>query len=507
MGVQVSTLTQNVKCVDKQFIDFEFDGKHVSEFGWVAVVSGGDRHLFDASPSFEDETSEVNGVSGQYYWGTRFKTYSRTYELATDGVTEAEIDAFKLHFIPGKYGKFVEDKLLGRYCYCRVSAVVSFKTVPFKKEVEYRGKKIVVNEYKGSCSITFQQDFPFFYGEDNYFAAENEDNLRLSYINHIPFPDSWTNAAPLLVGDEVCCLSSGEVKDKQAVSLSSPISYYNPSTAPTRPIISLSLKHSFTRNIPSADSLIYFSTIKDEINFTSCPYNEIRVKGGAKESSSMRYTSPDVIYSINRAIQLAGQYYSNNSVWIITELEELLRQEIVNSKVIGWAIAQLRLMMTIEAYYNSTGQLSKGITEVDLTQLTGYNGKASLNWLGYFNIAMLSFFANYKEGLTSLLLTSENLFETTVWPAFQISFDSENSQASITYSYNQIDSALTKITTTEKQSGDMMLSNYIILEGGDTLNGEGKIASTHQLEFLQGGSTFAANILNSIDVNYKYTYL
>lgn len=510
MGVQVSTLTQNVECADKQFIDFEFDEKHISEFGWVAVVSDGDRHLFDASPSFEDETSEVNGVSGQYYWGTRFKTYSRTYELATDGVTEAEIDAFKLHFIPGKYGKFVEDKLLGRYCYCRVSAVVSFKTVPFKKEVEYRGKKIVVNEYKGSCSITFQQDFPFFYGEDNYFVAESEDNLRLSYINHVPFADSWVSAAPLLMGDENYCLSSSEVKSKQAVSFSSPITYYNPSTAPTRPIISLSLNHSFTRNIPSTDNLIYFNTIKDEINFPSCPYNEVRVKNGVKESSSMKYTSPDVIYSINRTIQLAGQYYSNNSVWIITELEELFRQEIVNSKVIGWATSQLRLMMMIGAFYNSetqTGQLLTGMASVDLTQLTGYNGSANLNWLGYFNVAMLCFFANYKEGITSLLLTSEDLFETTVWPAFQISFDSENSQASITYSYNQINSVLTKITATEKQSGDMMLSNYIVLEGGDTLDDEGKIASTHQLEFLQGGSTFAANSLNSIDVSYKYTYL
>jgi hypothetical protein len=63
MGVQVDLLTRGKTCHEKEFIDFEFDGKHISEFGMVAVFDG-DRHSFDASPSFEDETSEVRGVSG-----------------------------------------------------------------------------------------------------------------------------------------------------------------------------------------------------------------------------------------------------------------------------------------------------------------------------------------------------------------------------------------------------------------------------------------------------------
>lgn len=510
MGVQVSTLTKNKKCAEKQFIDFEFAGKHISDFGWVAVVSDGDRHLFDASPSFDDETSEVSGVSGQYYWGTRFKTYTRTYELATDGVTEADIDAFKLHFTPGKYGKFVEDKLLGRYCYCRVSSVVSFKTVPFQKEIEYRGKNIAVNEYKGTCSVTFQQDFPFFYGENNYLGSEEENSLYLSYTNHIPFPDSWDNLSSLVIGDEKRYLHNGQLVDKKEDDFAtSPIIYYNPSTAPTSPIIEMKLNHTFTGTTPSNGKLIYFNTIKDEINFPSKPYNEIRIKGATKETSSMKYSNPNVIYSLNRTIQLAGQYYTNNSVWVITELEELLRQEIVNSKVIGWATSQLRLMMTISAYYDAeTGLLLGGTTNVNLSKITG-GAQASLNWLGYFNIAMLCFFANYIDNPKNLLLPTldnDNLTEEP-WPPFTICFNGETSEVTVTYGYNQIYSDLEKFIAAEEQSGDMLFSNYIILEGGDILDEKGKIASTHQLEFLQGGSTFAAGVVKSIDVNYKYTYL
>ena len=63
MGLQVDLLTKGKSCHAKEFIDFEFNGKHISEFGLV-VVSDGDRHSFDASPSFDDETSTVNGVSG-----------------------------------------------------------------------------------------------------------------------------------------------------------------------------------------------------------------------------------------------------------------------------------------------------------------------------------------------------------------------------------------------------------------------------------------------------------
>ena len=63
MGIQVDLLTQGKSAHEKEFIDFEFDGRHISEFGLVAVFGGG-RHSLNAIPEFEDETSKVNGVWG-----------------------------------------------------------------------------------------------------------------------------------------------------------------------------------------------------------------------------------------------------------------------------------------------------------------------------------------------------------------------------------------------------------------------------------------------------------
>ena len=107
MGIQVSDLTRDKPCYKKEFIDFEFDGKHISEFGMVAVFDGG-RHSFDASSDFEDEVSDIVGAPGQLYWGTKIKPLVKTFSLVTDGMTEQQVNAFKRHFRPGKYGKFIE---------------------------------------------------------------------------------------------------------------------------------------------------------------------------------------------------------------------------------------------------------------------------------------------------------------------------------------------------------------------------------------------------------------
>jgi hypothetical protein len=97
MGIQINTLTQGKNPWEKEYIDFEFDGKFLSEFNLVAV-SDGDRYSFQTSPDFNDDVSEVKGVIGQHYWGTNFRTLKRTFSLSTDGMTEAELNAFKRHF-------------------------------------------------------------------------------------------------------------------------------------------------------------------------------------------------------------------------------------------------------------------------------------------------------------------------------------------------------------------------------------------------------------------------
>ena len=170
MGIQVQDLTQGKQPWDKEFIDFSFAGKHISEFGMVAV-SDGDRHSLDMSPSFQDETSTVNGLNGQYYWGTTFDAGTISFKLATDGITEQQLAEMKRHFMPGKYGKLVLDERIGRYCYARVSSVITLNFIPFQEEKVIRDIKVNTNTYKGEAAITFKMDYPWWIGEDKYYVT------------------------------------------------------------------------------------------------------------------------------------------------------------------------------------------------------------------------------------------------------------------------------------------------------------------------------------------------
>ena len=193
MGFQVEELTQGRQPWEKEFIDFSFDGKHISEFGLVAV-SDSDRHSTDASPSFSDETSKVNDLSGQYFWGTTFDAGKKNFKLATDGMTEKQLSAFKKHFIPGRYGKLILDERIGRYCYARVSSVITLSFVPFQEDITIQGVSFQTNIYKGEASISFEMDYPFWRAESNYIAAAlTQESVRKAYVNNIPLSSSFYN--------------------------------------------------------------------------------------------------------------------------------------------------------------------------------------------------------------------------------------------------------------------------------------------------------------------------
>ena len=309
-------LTKGKTCHAKEFIDFEFNGKHVSEFGLV-VVSDGDRLSLDASPEFEDETSEVSGVDGQLYWGTRYKTRRSEYKLATDGITEQQLNDFKKHFQPGQYGKLIEDERPYRYCYCRIDAVSNFSFIPFKKKTRVMGYDIEVNEYKGEATLSFVQDDPRIYSTANYLAsaitAENAQAvLRGMYDNNIPHATSWAatfddqyssvlglmKIGSNIIGSSesaikaVCFLGSDKVLQYDGTTSSlvnrvgyrpadftDPMIYYNPSTA--RCFANLELYMNLTTTAFSSTSFVpvYIANIADDINISALngtePYNRI----------------------------------------------------------------------------------------------------------------------------------------------------------------------------------------------------------------------------------------
>ena len=72
------------------------------------------------------------------------------------------------------------------------------------------------------------------------------------------------------------------------------------------------------------------------------------------------------------------------------------------------------------------------------------------------------------------------------------------------YNYNQITNSLIKVEDAEKTCGDCMCSSYLILDGGDTIDNNGKIASYHYMSFTKGDNHF---VPENVTLIYNYTYL
>ena len=394
MGIQVEELTRNLMPWGKEYIDFSFAGRHISEFGLVAVTSG-DRYKFAGSPDFEDETSNVNGVWGQYYWGTNYKTKTYSYSLATDGMTERQLEEFKYHFRPGHYGQFYEDAWFDRYCYVRIKAVVDFNFIPFQEEAEVAGVKFLSRIYKGECNISFIQDRPFMYSfyqildskisELNTLNDNGKAAARMMHHSNIPARDSWTKNIKCATGSWLSLPviqekihyekdGNGKVIKQWTEYIESEdnsnifnnthfIPYYNPSTVESEGNIEFTIQRSVTPVSLGVWEPVYFNEIYDNITNPSNPYNTIRITekihsdkmGFGRESKflkTFKYGLPEVSAEINRAIKIAYTFSEEYDRGALVDLQSRLQEEIVNKYVLTWAVRVLqKIQLNQDLYY------------------------------------------------------------------------------------------------------------------------------------------------------------
>lgn len=595
MGIQVDLLTQDKTLQD--YINFEFDGKYVSDFGLV-VVSDGDRLNLAGSSDFEDEVQSINGVNGQYYWGTNFKSLKRDFTLATDGMTEAQLQAFKYHFRPGRYGKFIETHLPYRESYCRIAAVTNFSMVPFRKltNVAHKGtthSNLYVNEYKGEVKLTLEWDNPYTTSTVQYFTNEEYGSSASKFAsiyptvfaNNIPLETELAKAflvtsestldlsilGKMILGAEkgICdfhlgadkklqCNFTGNtstlVSEKEPDQGAEPISglkiFYNPSTAPTSAKITFTITPTINvDDIEDTTTPLYFMDIADKYNLSTFitdtnsspqPYNTIQMSAqkiaamgdkfveddGTDIEKEFLYSSPNVVSSIHKAIDIGWKYFNKEEETIAILMEEELRQEISHDKVLKWAIAVLAEIRKNTKYGDTAddNKLKKDktifIPGINLSPL-GYsntNSDVAVNWAKYFNILMLLFFSGKRYEILKINLESRRNNDagipTSIWLDLEpivITFDSENSMSYVTY-YNCIDKflsgsplGLSKTKILDEPSGDMIYSGYLKLGGGDFIDEHAQIAACHYLKFLIAGQP--VKNVDNISLEYKFTYL
>lgn len=550
MGIQVSQLTQGKEPWEKEFIDFSFNGKYISEFNLVATSSG-DRYSFSSFPSFEDEVSDVQGAFGQLYWGTRVQNLRRSFNLATDGMTEQDLSAFKEHFRPGQYGRFIEPHLPYRYSNCRVAEVVQFDFVPFKKEITYLGQKITTNEYKGTARIVFVWDNPKTYSEYNCVPEDTgilnqKEQARLAYTNNVPKVNSWKGIkfednleyakaaiTDCYIGNYDKLFYDSDQKQSSLIPIDNgfsgdvEIAYFNPSTIDTDTIVFIKYFPIFTP-ITNNNQPIFFANIADNINSSKEPrYDEIQISKqieinndiGTKIPSSQDYvtcfkfSTPSVLYFTHRAIQIAWDIYKNNSSITYTEIENALQLEIHHKQVLKWAITVLKYLTDYTIFVeNGIFYKERYVSNISLEDF-GSNLIINAHWAMYFNLLMLYGFSSInantnvqEDGILKYLSLEDNN-----WKGFQpflLYFYSDLERNKIFYYYFSInDNKITQNFVSEGENcGDMLYSGYLQLEGGDTLTPSGDIKTCHLLRLKRNGELVRTQDAY-ITLQYPYCYI
>jgi hypothetical protein len=92
--------------LSKAFISFTFGDKKIEDFGLIATTVD-NRLNRENLPDHEDYTTEYRMLHGQFYWGSNYKARELTLTLATDSMTQYQLDAFKQWFEPGEIRELV----------------------------------------------------------------------------------------------------------------------------------------------------------------------------------------------------------------------------------------------------------------------------------------------------------------------------------------------------------------------------------------------------------------
>lgn len=166
----------------RSFISFSFGGKWIEDFNLIACING-DRLNKQLHANFNDLTSEYEVVNGQFYWGTYYTNNQISFTLATDGITQNQLDEFKNWFAPGQVRELVLSEHPNRAIMARVMEPPVMDIIPFEEEttvmVNTKEYKTSTTIYKGEFTLNLVMDEPFWHSKSNLLVmVDSLDNLK-----------------------------------------------------------------------------------------------------------------------------------------------------------------------------------------------------------------------------------------------------------------------------------------------------------------------------------------
>ena len=177
--------------MNRSFISFSFGGKNIEDFNLIATMNG-DYIQKNGYSEFEDIVSDYDVLNGHFYWGSRYTNHIISFLLATDGITQSELEKFLNWFSAGKTRELILAEHPNRAIMARVQSAPELSLMPFEKKATI---KIANNEYststtlyKGTIDLNLITEDPFWYSKINIFG-HLENNI---------YYDTWSDANGIL---------------------------------------------------------------------------------------------------------------------------------------------------------------------------------------------------------------------------------------------------------------------------------------------------------------------
>lgn len=191
------------------FLDFSFGGKWIDEFNLMAYCKDSTMNRSGSAP-FSDLTSSYDIMDGQYYHGTHYEPFKLSLDLISDGIDEQVLQNFLYWFAGGKTRELVLAEHPNRAIMARVSETPELQVLPFEQKInitmgglEYTTSTTL---YKGTISLNFIADEPFWYSKQNilfYNSTANQgifagkslidtsslfpEAIKIVYEDNVPF--------------------------------------------------------------------------------------------------------------------------------------------------------------------------------------------------------------------------------------------------------------------------------------------------------------------------------
>lgn len=118
----------------QDFVGFQFNGRHSSEFG-LKVVSNSNRFQDNFGPTFKDSTVKVPGGDGNFYWNTEDDKKEWNLNVAFDDVSEAELREIRQWLNSKAMGELIFDEEPYKAYKVKMKSPAQFKYLCFD-EVE-----------------------------------------------------------------------------------------------------------------------------------------------------------------------------------------------------------------------------------------------------------------------------------------------------------------------------------------------------------------------------------